>query len=148
MNFLAGTPAGLGGLDFSSIQVPQSTNSGGASTSSASGANPEDPSVIRDMLLNSPHDLAILKERNPPLADALLSGDLGTLSRKDTLHNFVVCSIACIADSCLWIFSAKFTEVLRKQQGERADRDRERIRMINADPFDAEVQQKIAEEIR
>ena len=45
-------------------------------------------------------------------------------------------------------FAAKFTEVLRKQQAERADRERERIRMLTADPFDAEVQQKIAEEIR
>ena len=41
----------------------------------------DDPAVIREMLLNSPHDLAILKERNPPLAEALLSGDLGTASQ-------------------------------------------------------------------
>ena len=37
---------------------------------------------------------------------------------------------------------------MRKQQAERAERERERIRMLTADPFDAEVQQKIAEEIR
>lgn len=29
------------------------------------------------MLLANPHELSLLKERNPPLADALLSGDLG-----------------------------------------------------------------------
>jgi hypothetical protein len=29
------------------------------------------------MLLNSPHELSLLKERNPPLADALLSGNKG-----------------------------------------------------------------------
>ncbi len=45
-------------------------------------------------------------------------------------------------------FSEKFTEVLRSQQAERAEKERERIRMLNADPFDADVQQKIAEEIR
>ena len=37
----------------------------------------DDPATLRNMLLNSPHDLALLKERNPALADALLSGDLG-----------------------------------------------------------------------
>ena len=45
-------------------------------------------------------------------------------------------------------FVEKFTEVLRRQQNERAERDRERIRMLSADPLDAEAQQKIAEEIR
>ena len=76
-------------LDFGAIQVPQPggsrQNTGGGITSgatagaNASGMGSDDPAVIRDMLLNSPHDLAILKERNPPLADALLSGDLGKM---------------------------------------------------------------------
>ena len=43
------------------------------------GSLPEDPASIREMLLSSPRDLALLKERNPPLAEALLSGDLGKL---------------------------------------------------------------------
>ena len=42
----------------------------------------------------------------------------------------------------------KFTEVLQKQQAERAEREKDRIRLITADPFDYEAQQKIAEEIR
>lgn len=37
----------------------------------------DDPKYIRDMLLANPHELALLKERNPPLAEALQSGDLG-----------------------------------------------------------------------
>ena len=42
----------------------------------------------------------------------------------------------------------KFTEVLNKQREERAERDRERIRLLTADPFDPEAQHLIAEEIR
>lgn len=41
-----------------------------------------------------------------------------------------------------------FTRVLREQQKEKSDRDRQRIRMMNADPFDPETQRLIAEEIR
>ena len=37
----------------------------------------DDPKVIRELLLKSPHDIAVLKERNPQLADALLSNDVG-----------------------------------------------------------------------
>ena len=68
-------------LDFSSIQVPGASGSQSAAGPSNSGGNPggmsEDPATIREMLRNSPHDMAILKERNPPLAEALLSGSLG-----------------------------------------------------------------------
>ena len=42
----------------------------------------------------------------------------------------------------------KFTRVLRDQQKEREEREVEKIRMLNADPFDPDVQAKIAEEIR
>jgi len=45
-------------------------------------------------------------------------------------------------------FAEKFTEVLNKQREERAERDRERIRLLTADPFDPEAQHLIAEEIR
>jgi len=45
-------------------------------------------------------------------------------------------------------FTEKFTEVYNQQRAERAERDRERIRLLTADPFDPEAQQLIAEEIR
>ena len=73
-------------IDFGSIQLPgmggittqPSTSSGAAAAGSGGGSGlPDDPATIRQMLLSSPHDLALLKERNPPLAEALLSGDLG-----------------------------------------------------------------------
>ncbi|KAG8233013.1 hypothetical protein J437_LFUL013682, partial [Ladona fulva] len=43
---------------------------------------------------------------------------------------------------------SKFGSVLREQQETRAERQRQRIRMMNADPFDVEAQRLIADEIR
>ncbi|XP_039110314.1 protein DDI1 homolog 1-like [Hyaena hyaena] len=80
---------------------------------------PDSPARIRSALLSSPHDLSLLKERNLPLAEALLGGDLETFSR-----------------------------VLMGQQRERALREQERLRLYSADPFDLEAQARIEEEIR
>ncbi|XP_041944332.1 protein DDI1 homolog 2 isoform X3 [Alosa sapidissima] len=93
-----------------------------AATGGASPASPQgldDPSLLREMLLANPHELSLLKERNPPLAEALLSGDL-----------------------------ERFTKVLQEQQQDRARREQERIRLLTADPFDLEAQAKIEEDIR
>ena len=71
--------AGAPVIDFSQIQIPgtSSTELSGLAAAAAGTPSPEDPKTLRDMILASPHDLAMLKERNPPLADALLSGSLG-----------------------------------------------------------------------
>ncbi|XP_013145843.1 PREDICTED: protein DDI1 homolog 2-like isoform X1 [Papilio polytes] len=110
-------PAGLANLDFSSIQVPPAV----ASSSMAARNNPveEDPRLIREMFLAKPDELALLKQNNPRLADALLSGNLDT-----------------------------FASVLREQLSARTERQQQRIRMMNSDPFDTEAQRMIAEEIR
>lgn len=41
-----------------------------------------------------------------------------------------------------------FATVLKDQQSARAERDVQRLRMMNADPFDLEAQRLIADEIR
>uniref|UniRef100_A0A8C6HNK9 DNA-damage inducible 1 n=1 Tax=Mus spicilegus TaxID=10103 RepID=A0A8C6HNK9_MUSSI len=77
------------------------------------------PALIRSMLLSNPHDLSLLKERNPALAEALLSGNLET-----------------------------FSQVLMEQQRERTLREQEMFRLYSTNPFDQETQARIEEEIR
>ncbi|XP_018430372.1 PREDICTED: protein DDI1 homolog 2 [Nanorana parkeri] len=119
---------GLPRIDFSSIAVPGTSRQAPApqpppqppapdSTTFPQGL--DNPALLREMLLANPHELSLLKERNPPLAEALRSGDLD-----------------------------RFTSVLQEQQQERARREQERIRLFSADPFDLEAQAKIEEDIR
>ena len=63
-------------IDFSNIQIPSGPGSSGQQVAQSFGL-PDNPAAIRDMLLSNPHEVAILKERNPPLAEALLSGNIG-----------------------------------------------------------------------
>ncbi|XP_028303476.1 protein DDI1 homolog 2 isoform X2 [Gouania willdenowi] len=106
------------------LQQPQQQQRAPQSSTPAAlrGSNPQgldDPALLQQMLLSNPHELSLLKERNPPLAEALLSGDL-----------------------------ERFTKVLLEQQQDRAKREQERIRLLTADPFDLDAQAKIEEDIR
>ena len=70
------------------------------------------------MLRANPDQMALLKQNNPALSEALNSGSL-----------------------------EEFSKVLKEQQQARKEREAQRIRMMNADPFDLEAQRLIAKEI-
>ncbi|MBZ3887569.1 Protein DDI1-like protein 1 [Sciurus carolinensis] len=106
----------LGSYGLKDVQTSHGLASGEKMTSTQ-GLN--SPTLIRSMLLSSPHDLSLLKERNPTLAEALLSGNLET-----------------------------FSQVLMEQQRERSLREQERLRLYSSDPFDRDAQARIEEEIR
>ena len=115
--------ASAGGMklpDFGAIRIPGQ----GAGTSAPGRAGPstsrgpDSPEAIRQLLASSPEDLAMLRQNNPALAEAFDSGDM-----------------------------EKFKAVLLKQKKDREERERKRLRMLTADPFDLEAQRLIQQEI-
>jgi len=79
----------------------------------------DDPAAVREMLISNPEALALLKQNNPNLAEALLSGNL-----------------------------EQFKAVLDKQLQQKKEENIRKLQMLNSDPFDAEAQRMIAEEIQ
>ena len=111
-------------IDWSAINLPGSSLAGAVNPPrqhihQQQQRDPNDPETIRQHFLSNPYELAMLQERNPPLAEALLSGD-----------------------------PQRFRDVLQRHQRAVSDREMQRIRMINADPFDPEYQARIAQDIQ
>ncbi|XP_035228386.1 protein DDI1 homolog 2-like [Stegodyphus dumicola] len=114
------------GIDFSSIQLPGSVASPQVTpttptqnVSSPTHARSDEVERLMQALRNNPAQLTLLKQNNPRLADAFLSGN-----------------------------KELFGEVLNIQLAEKSEREMKRIQIMNADPFDPEAQRLIAEEIR
>ena len=130
------TDPSLPSIDWGSIQIPSTVFGAGGPGGHAPQPqsqqqerqqhqlqrrpqDPNDPEVVRQHFLSNPAKLAMLQQRNPPLAEALLSGDLNV-----------------------------FREALEAHTRAVREMERERIRMINANPFDPEYQARIAQTIQ
>lgn len=109
------------GIDFGAIQVPGSRPANPAPAQPQAAVAPTKNTAERmwEELQAYPDRLALLRQNNPSLADAFQAGDKETFNR-----------------------------VLNSQLADKAERDRKRIQMLNADPFDPKYQKLIAEEIR
>lgn len=111
----------LPSIDWSSVNVGPAVDprTQGAPSHELAPSDPDDPLVMRERLLADPVQAQLLSENNPPLHQALVSGDPQRWVDAVTEHRRVV-----------------------------AEHNMQRIRLLAADPFDAEAQQQIAENIR
>lgn len=114
---------GLPNIDWSSVQLPTSNSQSGATMSSdpllsqPSGERSVE-SVIQHFLSN-PEELTALRQRNPELAEAFMSGDTEWIRRSLIYHRQQI-----------------------------AEEEKERQQLQNLDPWSEEYQQRLAENIR
>ena len=107
------------GIDWSSIAIPTTSEPSRPPNQTQPQSDPDDPETLRQHFLNHPYELSRLRQQNPPLAEALLSGD-----------------------------RERFRDALDRHRRAVREAERERIRILNADPLDPAYQAKIAQDIR
>lgn len=100
------------------LSPPRSLPSSSPFPGPSTSRGEDDPKFIAEMLKANPEQMSLLRQNNPRLAEALDSGNLSS-----------------------------FESVLKEQQEARRERDRMRMRMLTADPFDMEAQRLIAQVI-
>ncbi|XP_039265402.1 protein DDI1 homolog 2-like [Styela clava] len=114
-------PPGMPNIDFSAIRFPGQPSTSRQTVPPPRQTAPDilsNPEALRQRFLNSSHDMALLRERNPEFAEAISKGGDAYLKQ------------------------------LEKMRETHAQNERDKIRMLNADILDPEIQNKIAEEIR
>ena len=95
-------------LDFSKIKIPKNLSQGGVqspgqgTSRQITSPNEEDPAVIRDMLMANPDQMALLKQNNPRLAEALNSNNLEEFNKVSInllslIHYILQSIIVCIS---------------------------------------------------
>lgn len=103
----------------------QQENSAASSASSGSMEIPssllQNPAALQQFIRSQPQLLEQLRQINPPLAQAVMNDDISQL--------------------------ATYMEQQERARRELADREAERIRLANADPFDLEAQAKVTHNI-
>ena len=110
---------GAPSIDWSQVQVPNDQSGSRAQSHGTGTGLLSRVDQLWAELQSSPAAILQLQSTNPPLADALTKGDV-----------------------------AAFRRLLAEQEERRQEWERERIRMLNADPLDPTYQQRIAETIR
>ena len=106
-------------IDWRDVRVPGTSSREPLIAPNPVNAGNIDPLVLREVILSDSYQRSLIRERNPPLSEALESGD-----------------------------PQRFVAVFTEQKKRKDEHDALRRRMIQSDPMDIEAQQKIAEEIQ
>lgn len=141
-------------FDFSRIPVPGASQSQQRpAPTQGRGQQQVDPYVLREMLLGNPHQMALLKQNNPPLSEALSSGDPGKITAQHTkpsIKEIFTTSLPPTVSSAdnssgllvyliLSFLLEKFARVFNEQSEEKRKKEQEELALLTADPFDPEV---------
>lgn len=124
-------PMTLPDIDWSSIQISSGT-AAAAPPPPPSQQEPRDPNDLNDPVavrrhfLSHPAELEMLRQQNPPLAQALESGDMESFGQMLQRH----------------------VRAVHEMEQQRREAERQRIRLLNASPFDMEAQSRIAQDIQ